>query len=89
MPKEKDTEYRRIAEKLKRNTKELFKLTVKMEDNVKKLKPALSKVVTFKGRYDINRTEREMWVDWTYLKDELMFTTNFISDIDRHTSRMI
>jgi len=88
MPKEKDTEYRRIAEKLKRNTKELFKLTVKMEDNVTKLKPALSKVVTFKGRYDINRTEREMWVDWTYLKDEIMFTTSFMSSIEGYTTKI-
>jgi len=89
MPKEKDAEYRRTAEKLKRNTKELFKLTVKMEDTVGKLKPALSKVVAFKGRYDINHTERELWVDWTYLKHEIMFTTSFMSGIERYTSRMI
>ena len=82
MSREKDIEFSRLTEKLRKNARNLSNLTNQMSNEVKKIKPPVSTIVKFKGKYDIKHTEKSIQTQVRVLTDNFVSAENFTTNIE-------
>ena len=84
MSKDPDEEFNKLIKKIIRDSSHLYFLTFTLDENLKKIKPALSNVSKFKEKYDTKHSELELRKNVVDLLDNLSYAYTFTSNIKRN-----